>query len=258
MFGQKRQTAWFFDSSIHLEAVSRLLYLIDIGEPFGVVCGFDGSGRTRTLGRLREEIERLGKRAVTLNVAGVDEDVALSDLATSICSSARRSMPRHQLISHLRDEFAGRAHCGVQTVILIDDLHRAESDLESFLRVLTSLSTANSNSKGRGTLTVIVASDRSLTKGLSLESLLQIRLSPMDFAESSDFVRSLVRRNGISAATMDEGAVRAIHDLSHGNTARMARVCELLAVLHEASPETPLTADTISSVLKELTPRAVA
>lgn len=56
MFGQKKQTAWFFDSAVHLEAVSRLLYLIEVGEPFGVICGPDGSGRTRFL-RLREEIE---------------------------------------------------------------------------------------------------------------------------------------------------------------------------------------------------------
>ena len=258
MFGQKRQSAWFFDSSVHLEAVSRLLYLIEVGEPFGVVCGSDGSGRTRTLGHLREEVERTGKQVVTLNLSGVDEKVALSELATSLSSSARRGMPRHELIALLRDEFAGRAHCGAQTVVLIDDLHRAQSDMESFLRVLTALSSGVPNSEGRGKLTVIVATDKPLTKGLSLESLLQISLAPLDSAESSDFVRSLIRRSGIPAASMDESAVRAIHDLSRGNAARMARVCELLTVLHEASPETRISAETISHVMSELTPRAVA
>lgn len=258
MFGQKRKTAWFFDSSIHLEAVSRLLYLIEVGEPFGVICGPDGSGRTRILTRLREEIERTGKLVVALNVAGMDENSALAELTSSLSSSARRSMARHELVSLLRDEMAGRMHCGMHTVILIDDLHRAQTDLESLLRVMTALNAGSRNAGGAGRLTVIVASDRPVANGLSLESLLQIRLSPLDSTESSDFVRSLARRHDIPAACMDDNAVRAIYDLSRGNTARMSRVCELIAVLHESSPETPITSEMISVVVNELSPRAVA
>ena len=258
MFGQKRQTAWFFDSTVHLEAVSRLHYLIEVGEPFGVICGPDGSGRTRILTRLREETERSGKLVVSLNVSGLDENAALAELTSSLSSSARRGMARHELVSLLRDEMAGRIHCGVHTVILIDDLHRAQTDLESFLRVLTALNSGSSNAAGQGRLTVIVASARPLANGLSLESLLQIRLSPLDSAESSDFVRSLARRHHIPAACMDDNAVRAIYDLSRGNTARMSRVCELIAVLHETSPETQITSETVSAVMRELSPRAVA
>ncbi len=258
MFGQKKQTAWFFDSSVHLEAVSRLLYLIEVGEPFGVICGSDGSGRTRILTRLREEIERTGKPVVTLNVSGLDETAALSELTTALSSSARRGMARHELVSLLRDEMAGRVHCGIHTVILIDDLHRAQTDMESFLRVMTALNSWSSNAGRSGKLTVIVASDRPLANGLSLESLLQIRLTPLDSTESSDFVRSLVRRHGIPATSMDESAIRAICDLSRGNAARISRVCELLAVLHETSPESSITSETVSAVMHELAPRAVA
>lgn len=258
MFGQKKQTAWFFDSSIHLEAVSRLLYLIEVGEPFGVIVGLDGSGRTRILTRLREEIERTGRLVVSLNVSGLDENAALAELTSAVSSSARRGMARHELVSVLRDEMAGRMHCSVHTVVLIDDLHRAQSDLESFLRVLTALNARSCSSGSQGKLTVIVTSDRPLANGLSLESLLQIRLSPLDAAESSEFVRSLARRHNVPAACMDESAVRAIYDLSRGNTARMSRVCELITVLHEASPETQITSETISAVMSELSPRAVA
>lgn len=258
MFGQKRQTAWYFDSTVHLEAFSRLLYLIEVGEPFGVICGPDGSGRTRILTRLREEIERAGKIVVALNVSGLDENAAISELTASVSSSVRRGMARHELVALLRDEMAGRTHCGVHTVVLIDDLHRAETDLESFLRVMTALNAGTSNASGQGKLTVIVASDRPLSNGLSLESLLQIRLSSLDAGESSDFVRSLARRYNIPAACLDENAVRAVYDLSRGNTARMSRVCELISVLHETSPETQITSETISAVVSELSPRAVA
>ena len=257
MFGQKKQTAWFFDSAVHLEAVSRLLYLIEVGEPFGVICGPDGSGRTRILTRLREEIERTGKFVVSLNVSGLDENAALAEVTSAVSSSVRRGMARHELVSVLRDEMAGRMHCGVHTVLLIDDLHRAQNDLESFLRVMAALN-AGCNSGGHGKLTVVVTSDRPLANGLSMVSLLQIRLSPLDAVESSNFVRSLVRRHNIPAACLDDSAVRAIYDLSCGNAARMSRVCALLAVLHETSPETPLTPEAIAAMVTELSPRAVA
>ena len=258
MFGQKKQTAWFFDSSVHLEAVSRLLYLIEVGEPFGVICGSDGCGRTRILARLRQETERTGKLVVALNVSGLDEKAALLELAMSISSATRRGMAWHELVLLLRDEIAGRIHCGVQTVILIDDLHRAQSDMAPFLRLLTALNAGCSISGSRGKLTVVVATDRPLTNGLALESLLQIQLTPLNSTESADFIRALAERCRLPAGCLDDGAIRAIHDMSLGNTARMARVCELITVLLEASPEIQVTAETISAVMSELVPRAVA
>ena len=135
MFGQKKHNTWFFDSSIHLEAISRLMYLIEVNEPFGVVCGADGSGKSRILTRVRQETERTGRQVVALNIAGLDETAALTELVTSVSPSARRNMARHELVSLLRDEIAGRSHCGVHSVVLIDDFHRADGDLKSFLRI---------------------------------------------------------------------------------------------------------------------------
>lgn len=258
MFGQKKHNAWFFDSSIHLEAISRLMYLIEMNEPFGVVCGADGSGRTRILNRVRQETERIGRLVVSLNVAGLDETAALTGLATSVSSTARRRMARSELVSLLRDEIAGRSHCGVHSVVLIDDFHRADGDLGSFLRILTALNANPSGSGNQGKLTVIVASDRPLTNGLSVEALLQIRLTPLDSVESSEFVRSLARCHGIVDGVLHDSTIAAIHQLSRGNTARMTRICELLAVLHEASPETLINTETVSAVIQELSPRAVA
>ena len=258
MFGQKKHNTWFFDSSIHLEAISRLMYLIEVNEPFGVVCGADGSGKSRILTRVRQETERTGRQVVALNIAGLDETAALTELVTSVSPSARRNMARHELVSLLRDEIAGRFHCGVHSVVLIDDFHRADGDLKSFLRILTALNASASSSGSQGKLTVIVASDRPLTNGLSVEALLQIRLTPLDSVESSEFVRSLARRHGIADSILQDSTIAAIHHLSRGNTARMTRVCELLAVLHETSPETLINTETVSAVIHELSSRAVA
>ena len=138
MFGHQTQSEWFFDSSVHLEAVSRLLYLVESHEPLGLVQGPDGSGRSRVLGRLREELSRTGIMTVPLPLSGMDEESALWQLAEGLCARLRPSMRRHELLSLVRDELSGRGRCGVQTVILLDDFHRAAED-EPFTRGATSV-----------------------------------------------------------------------------------------------------------------------
>lgn len=246
MFGQKTQPEWFFDSSIHLEAVSRLLYLVENHEPLGVILGPDGSGRTRVLSRLREELKRSGTQIVQLNLSGMDEEAAFWHLAERMSLRTRPSMRRFELISLLRDELAGRARCEVQTVVLLDDLHRVIDNISVFLRVLSSL-----NAQCRGMLTVVAASAKSLPAEFTDCVLVPIRLTELDSAESSDFVRSLIGQQVPEPSAVDESAVRAISITSVGNAARMSRLCSLLRVVHEASPETRITEETVYSLLTE-------
>ncbi len=246
MFGQKTQPEWFFDSSIHLEAVSRLLYLVENREPLGLIQGSDGSGRSKVLSRLREELSRTGAMSIAINLSGMDEESALWQVADSLGTRTRASMRRHEILALIRDELTGRARCGVQTVLLLDDYHRAVGDLSIFMRVLIAFST-----QCQGMLCSVVASDRSLPGEFSSYSLVPIRLSELDSAESSDFVRTLIGQQSAQPSRIDESAVRAISATSIGNAAKMSRICALLRVVQEASPETRITEETIYSLLSE-------
>ena len=253
MFGQATQSTWFFDSSVHREAVCRLLYLVDSHEPFGVVYGPDGSGRTRVLSKLREELQRTGTVVLSLNLAGMDDESALWQLASCVGSIVRSGMKRYELLSAVRDELIGRGLCGVQTVIMLDDMHRTAGDMNPLLRLLVTM-----NPHCQGLLTVIAASDTPLPVHTAEHALVRVSLSVLDTAESSDFVRTLARRHSIGGSGLDESAVRAVSEAAQGNTAGMARICELLRVVLEASPETRITGDTVRAVLDELAPRSVA
>ncbi|MGV2338443.1 MAG UNVERIFIED_CONTAM: hypothetical protein LVR18_31900 [Planctomycetaceae bacterium] len=76
MFGQKTQPTWFFRSSGHVEAVSRLMYLVESREPVGVITGPDGSGRSRVLERTALELQRTGESVVLMNLGGMEDDGA--------------------------------------------------------------------------------------------------------------------------------------------------------------------------------------
>ncbi len=246
MFGQKTRPEWFFDSSMHLEAVSRLLFLVENQEPLGVIEGPEGSGRSRVLSRLREELARNGIVGLSFNLSGMDEELAYWQLTECLAVRTRPGMRRHELLMLIRDELTGRSRCGVRTVLMLDDFHKAAGDLSVFLRILLAMS-----SQCQGLLTTILASDKQLPAAFSSYSLVPIRLSELDTAESSDFVRSLIGQQDIQLASVDESAVRAISITSIGNAARMSRICALLRVIHETSPETRITEETVYSLLSE-------
>ena len=248
MFGQKTQPEWFFDSSVHLEALSRLLYIVENHEPLGLVQGPDGSGRSRILSRLQEEITRTGTMVVSLTLSGMDEESALRQVVEGLAVRTKPTMRRHEILTLLRDELCGRARCGIQTVVLLDDFHRAAGDLSMLLRILKAMSTQCS-----GMLTVLLASASPLPAEFNADALVPVLLSDLDSAESSDFVRSLIGHQSIREFSVDESAVRAISLTSVGNAARMSRLCALLRVIHETSPETHITEDTVYSLLAEFT-----
>ena len=55
----------------------------------------------------------------------------------------------------------------------------------------------------------------------------------------------------VRPASVDESAVRAISLTSVGNAAKISRICALLQVIHETSPETHITEETVYSLLSE-------
>lgn len=249
MFGQKTQPEMFFDSSVHLEAVSRILYLVENREPLGLLEGADGSGRSRVLSRVREELARTSTMIMSFNLRGMDEESALWQFTESLSARARSSMRRHELLSLLRDELSGRAQCGIQTVLLLDDFHRSLGELNIFLRILQAL-----NSQCQGMLTVVVASDRALPGEFCCDSLLPIQLSDLNHADSTDFVRSLISHQLTHPARVDESAILAICRMSVGNAARISGICDLVRVVQEISPTTQITEETIESLLSEFLP----
>jgi type II secretory pathway predicted ATPase ExeA len=251
MFGQKTQPKWYFDSSIHVEALSRLLYLVDSREAFGFLQGPDGSGRSRLLLKLREELAKTGCPTLLMNLSGLDEDTAWFQLAQSLPASVNSRQGRRELLTLVRDEFAGRACCGLSIVLLLDDFHRACGNMDNFLRSLLAMGLSC-----QGRLSVVIATGRPLAQEFSDQSFVRISLTALDTAEAADFVRTMLKRIVIRPGSIDESAVRAVVEFSCGNPTQLSRLCELLQVINELSPETHLTEETVVAVMSELSPHS--
>jgi type II secretory pathway predicted ATPase ExeA len=251
MFGQKTQPSWFFRSSGHVEAVSRLMYLVESREPAGVLTGPDGSGRSRVLERTCQELQRTGESAILMNLGGMTDEAALWQLAGRLCCSTRNSLRRHELLTTLRDELAGRGQCGQHTTLVLDDLHRAELEEGVFLRFLIGIALS-----GSCPLTVIAAARQEIPRELAEHVYVPVRLQRLNPSESSVFVREQLQRLGLPAARCDEQAIREAVAGGSGLPARLYRICDLMQVYGQAWPSSPITADVVQALVAELAPPA--
>lgn len=246
MFGQDSSTPWFFESSGHLEAVNRLLYVIEQNEPVGLLTGSKGSGKTRVLQKLMSEVQAFGLSAVSLNLSGADDDSALFQLAERMSEQIRVTMSRHEVLGCLRAEFSGRAQCGIRTPILLDDVHLADFSKESFLRFMVSMAASM-----RG-LTIIACGEDSMPEILTQHATIPVALSELSTAEASDYLRQLLPGLGCPYAVCEEAGIRAAVDLCRGRLQNLSRLGEVMSVFHQAWPSALITTSTVRQLAKEI------
>lgn len=251
MFGQRQSSAWFFNSSVHLEAVSRLLYLVENHEPLGIVTGRAGSGRTRTLTRLREELRGSPVLTTMINVSAMDDASLLWQSADYLCGNAGKSLHHPELLTAMQDQLTGRANCGVQTVILLDDFHRAAGDLSVSLRTFRAL-----HARCRQMLTLILVTDRPLPDEFQFTASIPVVIEELDGHESQEFAQELIQRDLPAPSRVEASAVRAIALASAGNVSMLSKICAWVKVVQQASPERRINEETIYSLLTEFSPGA--
>jgi type II secretory pathway predicted ATPase ExeA len=253
MFGRKNSQPWFFESSVYIEAISRLLYLVENQASLALVHGADGSGRTQLLQHLQRELRRMQISSCLVNVSGLDSDSLLQNVAGSLAIPISPAANRTELLFRLRDELLGRSHCGVRTVLMLDDIHRAYSDQLPAIQYLAAL-----NSLSAGQVTVVLTSNTSRISGLQSATTLQVALPMLSPEESVEFVADFLNCQASPDALLPPTAIRAIAELSGRLPAQLVQVCSLLSVVRETSPELPIDERVVRDIIREINPRAVA
>ncbi|MCA9050580.1 MAG: ATP-binding protein, partial [Planctomycetaceae bacterium] len=183
MFGQTPGKSLYFDTSVHTEAVNRLMYVVENGEPFVLLQGADGSGRTTVLEQVQDECRRYGHSVVLLSAAGTDRSVLLWNLCNALSVPPQTGQSTGQLMASIRDEVIGRSVCRHRTAVLIDDISRCADDLTGTIDFLTSLS-----HRAEGWLSVVGAGCEMDDSPLAKRSVLRVTLSSLETPEARRFV----------------------------------------------------------------------
>lgn len=244
MFGQNVDKLWYFESSAHAEAQNRLMYVAEQGEPFVLLMGDRGLGKSSILNRVQEECRRFGHSCVLMNVAALDEDAFLWHLCGGLSIIPGGEPSRSRMMTAIRDELSGRALCNHRTVILLDDLNRAGADLSLMIQFLSAI-----NEQTDGGVSVIGASEGVLSPGLQQLSALRVQISALGEQDSRAFVRGLL--NAQEIASVSEDGLTAIAEYCKGSPAQLARVCELVRITNATNPSLEINADVLAVLTEE-------
>lgn len=246
MFGQNSDSAWYYSGSIHLEAQNRLMYVAEQAEPFVLLLGAQGMGKSRLLQEVQTECQRCGRSAVRINVSALDENAFLWHLCGGLSIVPQDHHSRSQMMSGIRDEISGRVLCNHQTVVLLDDLHRASGDLTLMIQFLIAL-----NQQTRGGISVIAAAESALQPELQRLSALRVQLPPLTDDEATQFVTEALRALQIDVARLTPDSLLAIVESCEGSPAQLTRTCELLKITQSANPDLTINAHILGILTEE-------
>lgn len=246
MFGQTAESPFSFDCLPTTEALNRLLYVVDSGEPFVTLTAPDGTGKSTLLRRVRAEATQPGLSVTFLNATAQDETALWNQLCRSLVGIDGAEMSRADLMKRIRDELSGRHLCRRRTLLIIDDLHRAAEELSGAIQYLISI--ADDVPAG---LTVIAAMEGLPDRSLVSLSALRVELQPLDTEDSLRFTCELLNSLQADLTRIAPAALQSIASFGMGYPARLLRICDLCNVALNADPDLYVDSGTIHALSGE-------
>lgn len=246
MFGQTVEKSWNFDSVLQTEALNRLMYVVEQGEPFVLLLGASGTGKSTILKQLQSDCTRCGHSVMLINVAALDEYAFFWQLCGGLSICPRADQSRSELMVAVRDEVSGRSVCDHRTIIIMDDLQRAAEDLKPAVRFLSGI-----NELTAGAVTVVAATDGSPAPGLQNLSALRVHLDMLDDDDANRFTRGMLKSLAVDTARLSDDAMTAVNSFGAGSPARLARLCRIIQVAVSTSPQLQITPDVVEVLTRE-------
>lgn len=248
MFGQQdAANHWIFDTVGQTEALNRLLYVVENDEPFCVLEGTYGTGKSTVLRKVADEIAASGRRAVLQNVASLNCRAALWHLCGALSIFSPSEADSSGLMIQIRDELSSRAECRHKTVILLDDVDLAQKDVQRVLHLLTSIAEAS-----HGHTAVLVAAEQSLPVAVQQRTTLHVELERLSDTESVEFAVRYLAHLECAVDNVTSTGWRAIADLSDGLPAQLMKVCNIVQAvsgMHARSIDAALIQQAASELL---------
>ena len=241
MFGQTIPAKWTYTGPAIEEAVSRLVWVAEQGQPFVLLQGGRSVGKSTVLSLADAECRAAGLTTIRLNTAALDLPAFLHHLAGALSIVPAAAASAVDLMGLIRDEISGRAVCDQKLVVLLDDLHLTITDAEPMLRFLMAL-----NQLTDGAVCVLATASEEIPAGIADLSELRVMLEPYRAEHALEFVLGSLQQ----AAITDDG-VASIVEYGGGLPGRMTRACEMVKVALEADPTLLVDRSVVTALTQE-------
>jgi type II secretory pathway predicted ATPase ExeA len=233
-FENNRDRRFFFESTDHREALTRLDYIVQDGNMMmGMLSGEVGCGKTLTGLMLASRVRLRDGAVAYLDFADFDLRGILSEIVRQITDGAAdlRFDSTHAATAALKEalERLRRAR-SLPLVVVVDEAQLLHPDVLDRLRALTNLGSETENS-----MTLILVGQPDLVRTVKqlpqLDQRVSVRfhLNPLSFDDTQRYIRHRLTVAGHpDGALFTAAAVEQIYQLTRGvprQINRLARLC---------------------------------
>lgn len=210
---------FYYPTQMHIDALDTLQYLIHSDEPFAVLTGEPGTGKTITIKKFINELPDNIVSAYILFPNLTPEELFMAILE-DFNIHVDKSLTKNALFAKLRDFLIEIGSEGRKAVIIIDEAQNLPNETLEELRLLSNLETEKDK-----LLKIILAGQPELDEKLNEESLRQlkqrvtlyVRLDNIKHEDIKNYIYYHLEKAGKSYIKIQNGVVNRIAKITKGN-----------------------------------------
>lgn len=210
---------FYYPTQMHIDALDTLQYLIHSNEPFAVLTGEPGTGKTITIKKFINELPVNIVSAYILFPNLTPEELFMAILE-DFNIHVDKSLTKNALFAKLRDFLIEIGSQGKKAVIIIDEAQNLPNETLEELRLLSNLETEKDK-----LLKIILAGQPELDEKLNEESLRQlkqrvtlyVKLDNIKQEDIKNYIYSHLEKAGKSYVKIHSGVVKRIAKITKGN-----------------------------------------
>lgn len=210
---------FYYPTQMHVDALDTLLYLIHSDEPFAVLTGEPGTGKTITIKKFINELPSNIVSAYILFPNLTPEELFMAILE-DFNIQVDKTLTKNALFAKLRDFLVEIGTEGKKAVIIIDEAQNLPNETLEELRLLSNLETEKDK-----LLKIILAGQPELDEKLNEESLRQlkqrvtlyVKLDNIKEEDIKNYIYSHLEKAGKSHIKIQNSVVKRIGKITKGN-----------------------------------------
>jgi type II secretory pathway predicted ATPase ExeA len=218
-FASGHQARFVYPSREHQEALAHLRFGIENREPFVLITGEVGTGKTTALYDVLAEWESRAVVALITNSA-LKRDELLEEICLRFGIAVSGALTKPQALVHLERFLQGVSSRGHRAILLLDEAQNLDRELLEEIRLLSNLET-----QGDKMLQVFLVGQPELEAKLARPELRQLRqritvsyrLNPLSAEDSEHYIHHrLSVAGGHAISIFPSEACVEVHAITHG------------------------------------------
>lgn len=247
-FSEAPTTEFYFPSSTHEEAIARLSYLVEEHDRCGVLIGAPGTGKSITLLRLHQLLKRAGWNSTRIDLAGLDNNTLLYQLAVGLGCNPSSAAEPIELWEQIDQTIAAADRMQQPRVLLLDHADRLRPGTVSLIEHLLHLPYAH----GLVTLFAGYREATPLMKAIGERTGLRIELQPLTAEDTSQYIDQMLDRALVNSCHFTRDAIQLITRISHGIPRRINRLCRAVLLAAKTDYRAEIDSELVLAVTEEL------